>query len=140
MSKEVDSTHVVIVAHGSRDPDWKAPLQKLTADFKNQVLNHFIELAFMEFEKPYFFDRIKIILDSNTKASILVIPAFFSSGGHVSNDIREPLLKLKRHYPDAKIVIAEALGARNSVLQSMVSEIQVDLNRIHQERGVSDVE
>ena len=139
MIEKTQLTHVVIVAHGSRDPDWKMPLQKLTEDLKNKLPNHSVGLAFMEFEKPFFLSQIKHILDSNTNHSILVIPAFLSSGGHVAKDIRQPLLKLKREYPQAKIVISEVLGARDRVLQSMASEIQVDLKLFHQEIVGNDV-
>lgn len=139
MFKSKRSVHIILVAHGSRDPQWKAPFQKLVMSLEDQVPGSLIFLTFMEFETPNFLDQIKSILDSDSKASILVIPVFFSPGGHVANDIRPFILKLSNQYPESKIMMSEVLGSRERIIQAMAEEVQKDINHFNREMGAESV-
>jgi sirohydrochlorin cobaltochelatase len=95
-------TAFVLVAHGSRDPAWAAPLVQLAASMGAR-------LAFVELGEPGIDEAVTQALAEGAR-SVRLLPLFMAPGRHVKRDIPASVAALRAAHPDRTIEILPALG------------------------------
>lgn len=112
------SERLILVAHGSRRPSWRAPLDALTARLQARLGPDAVRLAFMELCPPDIDAAVaEAAADGVRRARIL--PLFMSSGGHVTHDIAPTLEALVARYPEVELQLLPALGEHPLVLDAL---------------------
>lgn len=114
-------TAVVLVAHGSPDPDWRRPIvamaEGLAARWSGRV-----EVAYLGFLSP---DLGTVIgqLDEDGHRDVLVLAAFLSPGGkHIKRDVPEAVAELAERHPRMRLHLRPgALGAEPEVVEALTS-------------------
>jgi sirohydrochlorin cobaltochelatase len=119
---------LVLVAHGSPDPDWRRPLEQLHATLTAQ-LGARVGLAYLA-HAPSVAEVIGALADAGHER-IVVVAALLSPGGrHVKQDIPEAVAQARALRPELEIVLAEgALGDDPGVIAALAAASLVHLRR-----------
>jgi sirohydrochlorin cobaltochelatase len=119
---------LVLVAHGSPDPDWRRPLEQLHALLTAQIGPR-VGLAYLS-HAPGIIEVIDALADAG-HVRIVVVAALLSPGGkHVKQDIPEAVARAREHRPELEIALVEgALGDDPGVIAALVAASLVHLRR-----------
>jgi sirohydrochlorin cobaltochelatase len=119
---------LVLVAHGSPDPDWRRPLEQLHALLTAQ-LGPRVGLAYLA-HAPSLIDVISPLADAG-HTRIVVVAALLSPGGrHVKQDIPEAVAHARALRPELEIVLAEgALGDDPGVIAALAAASLAHIRR-----------
>ena len=104
---------LLLFAHGSRDPAWRAPLdavcQRIAAQHPGPC-----DLAFLEFMQPELPDALMALAQAGERA-IVVVPLFWASGKHIKTDLTEAVDRFSLAHPKVTVIVATALGEATAV-------------------------
>lgn len=95
-------TAFVLIAHGSRDPAWAAPLVHLARSVGAR-------LAFVEMGAPSLDEAVTQALAEGAR-TVRVLPLFMAVGHHVKRDIPAQVAALRAAHPDSSIELLPSLG------------------------------
>ena len=115
-------TALILFAHGSRDPEWAAPLQRVCTLVRAQAPALRVELAFLELTRPSLPD-VAATMVGEGYTRIVVLPMFIAQGGHLKHDLPQIVDELRARYPQASFEQAAALGDADSIVQAMVAHV-----------------
>ena len=88
---------LILIAHGSRDPQWRGSLERLTRSLARDLPSgEGVALAFMQFAGPTLPD--------------VVGAAFMASAGHVDKDIKPLVEELRRTHPGTTLELLTPVG------------------------------
>ena len=109
------STGLLIVGHGSRDPQANAEFEALVAAYRAacpvvEVVHGYVELA-----RPSLSDALHDL--ARRADSVVVLPLFLFAAGHVKNDIPLALSQARQEFPAVRFVAANALGVHPSLVE-----------------------
>jgi sirohydrochlorin ferrochelatase len=108
-------THLLVVAHGSRQDSSNIEIRELVARLRNHCsLFAGIDYAFLEIAKPSIKDALRQQI-ANGAVDIVVLPYFLSAGRHVLTDIPEQIGQVSVEAPSVRINIAPYLGASEKI-------------------------
>lgn len=85
---------LIVIAHGSRDPRWRASVERVVASLADEPNGEGIRLAYMELTPPTLMDVAVEAARSGAK-SLRVLPLFLAAEGHVERNV-EPLVQAVR--------------------------------------------
>jgi sirohydrochlorin cobaltochelatase len=100
--------HIILLAHGSRDPQWRKPMEDLAEGLKSALNSEAIHLAYLERAEPELPTAIEHAVQAGAEI-IRVIPLFLSSRGHVLRDVG-PQVSQARQQHDLPIELMPAIG------------------------------
>ena len=110
---------IVLVAHGSRDPEWSRPFERIAVSLAEKLPAVSVGLAFLE-NGPSL-DEIVAALIAKGVGSIRVVPLFLGPGGHVKDDL--PRLVAASARPGVGIVLEKPIGEQPQVIEAIASAI-----------------
>lgn len=116
---------LILVAHGSRRPAWRAPLDDLCARMQRRLGADAVRLAFMELCPP---DLPSAVAEARRDGvgHVRVLPLFMSSGGHVEHDIAPTLAELGAAHDDLTLELLPALGEHPLILDALCTIASTD--------------
>ena len=100
---------LVLLAHGSPDPDWQRPFTQLHEALQADYGQSRIRLAYMEFVGPALDETVKEAIDEGHRR-VRVLPLFMAAGGHFKNDIVPMVDGLNERYAEATVELLEPVG------------------------------
>lgn len=107
-------------AHGSRDPNWRRPLDAILANTAARTEKP-VRLAFLQFIEPTLKQSLEELSALGAKW-ITIFPLFIAGGGHVDKDIPAIAAEFRGKSPDVAVKILPALG-EVSELQEFIGTI-----------------
>jgi sirohydrochlorin cobaltochelatase len=110
---------IVLVAHGSRDPEWSRPFERIAASLAEKLPAVAVGLAFLE-NGPSL-DETVVALVAKGAGSIRIIPAFLGPGGHVKEDL--PRLVAAIAQPGVKLLLEKPIGEQPQVIEAIATAI-----------------
>ena len=118
------STGVVLIAHGSRDPKWRAPFDTVVANCAASIGADAVRLAFMELTGPTLADAVAgLVAAGHTR--IRVLPLFMSAGGHVAKDIPKQIDAERQTHPGVTFEQLAPVG-QHQVFYDLVQRLATD--------------
>ena len=86
----------ILLAHGSRDPLWQAPLETISQIIQQQVGQdeHPVTLAYMELCQPSLLDICQQYAEQGYD-KINIYPLFFAAGRHLRHDVPKQLADIE---------------------------------------------
>lgn len=102
-------TALLLIAHGSRQPEANADLVALAAELREVGPCPIVEPAFLELAQPSIEDAGRKCVEQGAHRVVLV-PYFLSAGVHVQRDLREHRDRLAETHPAIDWRLAEPLG------------------------------
>ncbi|GAB3475990.1 sirohydrochlorin chelatase [Marinomonas epiphytica] len=111
--------HVVLLAHGSPDPLWKAPFESLFERVSQRYGNANISLAYMELTEPTLEEAIKALPESDS--NVAVLPLFLAVGRHLRKDVPAQIAALQ--HDGLTIELLAPIGDNPNVQTAMQTAI-----------------
>ena len=112
---------IVLLAHGSRDPQWSRPFERLAADLSRRLPAAAIEVCYLEHGRS--FAEATGALAAKGVVSIRVIPVFLGQGGHVKEDLPRLVAAAQRELRGARIHLEPAIGEQPQVIEAIARVI-----------------
>jgi sirohydrochlorin cobaltochelatase len=100
---------LIIVAHGSPDPNWRASVEGLAKSLEADVGPDMVRLAYMDHGPPTLDDVVSEVVGRGV-ARVRVLPLFITNEGHVNRDIRPVVERLRAIHRSVEIELLPALG------------------------------
>jgi sirohydrochlorin cobaltochelatase len=109
---------IVLVAHGSRDPEWSRPFERLAAALEKKLPAVAVALCYLE-HGPDIAEALAALVAKGAGA-IRVVPVFLGAGGHVRQDI--PAL-IAAANPPVAVTIDAPIGEQSQVIEAIAEGI-----------------
>ncbi len=121
-----DKIDVLIIGHGSMDPDAKTALQYVTDRIQSKYKT--AQYCFLEIEKPDIKQGIEIYEKNNSR--ILVVMLYFlHRGAHVKYDIYQDLIPAMKSSSIQQIITTKHLGVDPKII-NLVNERICEVNQL----------
>jgi len=120
-------TPLILIAHGSKNPDWVAPFQKMTADLRQDMGQHAVYLCFMEIAEPGLMEVARQIVENGDQQCRL-LPMFMAKGNHFYDDIPAQVKEVKTAFPELEVELLQPVGQHPlflDLLRSLVKSTHV---------------
>lgn len=109
---------LILLAHGARDPNWRAPFERMRERMAAKRPDTRIALAFLEFMEPDL-HAAGSGLAAGGCARVQVLPVFLGSGGHVRRDVPAMLERLRAAHPQVQWDLLAAIGESDLFIEAM---------------------
>ena len=108
----IESTLLVLIAHGSRDPRWRKPFESLISELKTRGDNQQpITLCYMEMAEPGLLKAVKNALhETPTLTTVKILPLFMAAGAHFAKDIKALTEQLREAHPHLTVITHPPIG------------------------------
>ena len=119
----MNNSCLILLAHGSKNPDWSTPFRKLTADLRNDLGNDAVYLCFLENSEPTLMEVAPEIMKTSVRKARM-LPLFMAKGAHFHEDIPDQIAAMKAAFPEIEVELMEPIGLRNEFFDLMRSLIK----------------
>ena len=113
---------IVLFAHGSRDPGWAAPFERLAARVRSERPDARVALAYLELTPPTLEEAVAALVAGGTR-EIAVVPVFLAPGGHVRRDLPRAVDALQVRHPAARFRVLPTIGEADPVTGAIAAWI-----------------
>jgi sirohydrochlorin cobaltochelatase len=115
------STHAIIVlAHGSRDPLWRAPVENLVERLKLKAPTQLVSCAYIELCEPDFATACAQLIERSAALQVIkVLPLFFGVGRHAREDMPALVEAAQAAHPHIQFTLLPSAGEMPSVMNSV---------------------
>jgi sirohydrochlorin ferrochelatase len=116
------NTGILLIAHGSRQPEANRDLHDLAARLRNRGPHAIVEASFLELAPPE-------ILEAGTACvargadRVLMIPYFLSAGVHLQRDLTAARDELVARFPNVRFELAPPLGPHRLLDEIVIERI-----------------
>ena len=110
---------IVLLGHGSKDPEWSQPFEKIAVSLGKRLPAVPVFLAYLE-HGPSLEEAVAALMAKGA-LSIRVIPLFLGAGGHVKQDLPRLVAEAKR--PEVSLVLDKAIGEQAEVIEAIAAAI-----------------
>jgi sirohydrochlorin cobaltochelatase len=110
---------IVLFAHGSREPEWARPFERIAARLRTEFL---VELAYLERMKPTLEEAVASLASMGAKR-VRIVPVFLGEGGHVREDLPKLAAAARARHPGVEIVLEQTIGERQEVTDAIAAVI-----------------
>ncbi len=118
---------LVLFTHGSRDPRWLEPFERLEASLAERLGPGRVRLAHMEVSPPTLMD-VAAEAASRGVELIRLLPLFMAGGGHVATDVPAQAREAEGRFPGLKVEVLPAVGEHPKLLD-VVEELALEAAR-----------
>ena len=108
-SKHPPASAVVLFAHGSRDPLWRAPIDAVAAEIAHQAPEMTVRCAFLELMAPSLPEAVDALAQAGHTA-IRIVPLFLGMGRHAREDLPQLCTALQQRHPQLLLDVQAAVG------------------------------
>lgn len=103
------SSAVVLFAHGSRDPLWRAPLEAVAQCIRNEHPSKPVACAYLELCEPDLPSAVRDLVDAGAQR-VTVVPMFLGTGKHAREDLPLLVEQLRADHPAVEFHVQQAIG------------------------------
>jgi sirohydrochlorin cobaltochelatase len=118
------SSRLILLAHGSRDPRWRAPFETFTTTLQAKLGEDKVRLAYMEFVSPSLNDMAEEA-SRDAVQQLKILPLFMAGGAHVDRDIPEQVTAVQGRFPHLEVSVLPPIGEHPrfvALMQEIVKE------------------
>ncbi|MGC3874176.1 sirohydrochlorin chelatase [Halomonas sp. GXIMD04776] len=113
---------LILLAHGSRDPRWRAPFDAL-ADSLSGRLETPLRLAYMELCDPSLESVVAELVTAGYRHAD-VLPLFFAAGRHLREDVPRQIEALHARHETLTIELLAPVGEHPAFIDALASIIE----------------
>ena len=110
---------LILLAHGSRDPQWSRSFRRLASLLSKRFL---VKVAYLEFMRPSLDEAIASLATAGVR-SIRVAPVFVGSGRHLKRDLAKKAAALRKQHKGVRITVERAIGEKPEVIEALARAI-----------------
>ena len=100
---------IVLFAHGSRDPLWRAPSEAVEAHIRAHYPGVAERCAYLELTTPDLPQAVEDLVDQGATA-VTIVPMFLGTGKHAREDLPMLVAELRARHPRVQVHVQAAIG------------------------------
>ena len=100
---------IVLFAHGSRDPLWRAPIEAVEAHIRAHHPGVAVRCAYLELTTPDLPQAVADLVDQGATA-VTIVPMFLGTGKHAREDLPMLVAELRARHPRVQVHVQAAIG------------------------------
>lgn len=100
---------VILFAHGSRDPLWRAPIDAVATQMRLLSPATPVHCAFLELSSPDLPSTVALLV-SQGLSHLRIVPLFLGMGRHAREDLPRLVEELGHEHPNLCIELTPAVG------------------------------
>ena len=100
---------MVLVAHGSRDPLWRLPIEAVAAQISERQPGVLVRCAYLEICAPSLPDAAAELIAAGA-GQLRVFPLFLGVGKHAREDLPLLIEEIRSAHPEVGIELLQAAG------------------------------
>ncbi len=112
---------VLVIGHGSKDPNAKMSIQYIVGELSNTYRN--VDYCFLEIEEPNIEQGIQACKEKNPEVLVVVF-YFLHEGAHVKTDINADLRPALEKHNLNKVLITQHIGADQKMIDLIIERAQ----------------
>lgn len=112
------SRGVILLAHGSRDPQWREPIEAVAAQIRMQAPGTPVRCAYLELCAPSLAEAATDLIAEGA-GSIRVFPLFFGVGKHAREDLPRLVEQVHASHPGVDIELLPSAGEHQALTALM---------------------
>lgn len=112
---------LILLAHGSRDPRWKAPFESLAETLAGRLSTP-LRMAYMELCEPSLEATVAELSD-NGIARADILPLFFAAGRHLREDVPGQITALGEAHPGIALTLLPPVGEHPAFVDALAGII-----------------
>lgn len=113
---------IVLFAHGSRDPEWARPFERISNEVARRLPDAVVCTAYLELMRPSLAEALAALAAAGAK-SIRIVPLFFGPGGHVREDLPRLVSELGAAHRDLELLLEKPIGEQPAVIEAIAAAI-----------------
>lgn len=113
---------VILLAHGSRDPQWRLPIERLCRAVRARLYGVRVAPAYLENMRPDLESQVGMLAERGYRDQTIV-PVFVGSGRHLKRDLARKVKTLGRRHRDVRLKVQRAIGERREVIAAIAAAI-----------------
>jgi sirohydrochlorin cobaltochelatase len=110
---------IALFAHGSRDPAWAQPFERIASRLSKKFL---VRVAYLELMRPSLGEAVTALAAAGA-TSIRVVPLFLGPGGHVKDDLPRLVSAARADHPRLEITLEKPIGEQPGVIAAIAEAI-----------------
>ena len=117
---------LILIAHGSRDPSWRASAEKLIASLQADLGRDDVRLAYMECTPPTLMDAASDAVRAGADR-VSVLPLFLTGEGHVARDVRRLVDEVREAHTSVEVELLPPVGQHRlfvELLRNIAAEVE----------------
>jgi sirohydrochlorin cobaltochelatase len=103
------SRGIILFAHGSRDPLWRAPVEAVAKQIIARQPDILVRCAYLEMCRPSLPDAAIDLIAAGV-CQLRVFPIFLGVGKHAREDLPALIAQIKASHPDVTVELLPAAG------------------------------
>jgi sirohydrochlorin cobaltochelatase len=126
---------IILFAHGSRDPLWRAPLEAVATTIAAKHPGLAVQCAYLELCAPDLPTVTTDLIAANDLVSrttgindaffIRIVPMFLGMGKHAREDLPELVIALRAQHPQVRFEVLPPIGEDTRVT-ALLAELAVE--------------
>lgn len=116
---------IVLLAHGSRDPEWSTPFERLARRVRDRRQAVGVAVAYLEISPPTLAEAVASLVAAGA-AEIVVAPLFLAPGGHVRRDLPQMIDAVRARYPGVTVRVLPTIGEADALLDALAAWIAAE--------------
>ncbi|AOG24021.1 sirohydrochlorin chelatase [Acidovorax sp. RAC01] len=100
---------IILFAHGSRDPLWRAPMEAVAQRIATQQPERPVACAYLELCEPSL-PHAAAVQAAQGATHITVVPMFLGTGKHAREDLPVLVEELRAAHPGIEFAVQQAVG------------------------------
>jgi sirohydrochlorin cobaltochelatase len=115
---------ILIFAHGSRDPLWRAPVEAVAAAVRAQAPDTHVACAYLELCAPDLPEAAAQAIAAGAR-EVRVLPLFFGMGKHAREDLPQLMQQLRQDHPGISWHLLPTAGEQ-SRLTALLAQLALE--------------
>jgi sirohydrochlorin cobaltochelatase len=117
-------TRLILFAHGSADPQWRAPFESLLDELARTRGESMVRLAYLEFAPPTLSD-VAAEARRDGVGRLRILPLFMAGGAHLRRDLPDQVDRIRERYPELVVELLPPVGD-DPRLRAMIRDIALE--------------
>ena len=112
------TTGIIVFAHGSRDPQWRLPVEAVATQIIQRQPGTLVRCAYLELCLPSLPDAATDLIAAGAR-KIRVFPLFLGVGKHAREDLPVLISALRAAHPDIEVELLPTAGESGKLIALM---------------------
>ena len=115
-----NTTGIILFAHGSRDPQWRAPIEAVALRMAELKPDALVRCSYLELCAPTLPDAARELIASGA-CHLKVFPLFLGVGKHAREDMPELVARIRAEHPSIHVELLPAVGESKQMTELMAN-------------------
>jgi sirohydrochlorin cobaltochelatase len=111
---------VIVFAHGSRDPQWRQPIENVARRISERSPGTRVVCAYLELVEPDLSSAIDALAAEGVR-HIRMLPVFFGVGRHAREDLPLLLAAARARHPQLLLDVLPAAGEQQRLIDLLAT-------------------